>query len=275
MMELPEAITIAKQMNDAIVGKRVRHVLPPSKAHKFCWYAGDPAEYDAAVSGSTIRSAEGFGIFAELAFDNGKRLCFNDGVNARLVSRDDAPKNYQLLMEFDDGTALVFTVAMYGGIILHDGTYDNEYYLKSRTAISPFSDAFEPYYRKRMAENKPTLSAKAFLATEQRFPGIGNGVLQDILFTAGIQPKRKIGTLSEAQRNNLLSCIVSVLRDMTEHGGRDTEKDLFGHQGGYRVKLSKNTLASGCPRCGGQLVKEAYLGGAVYYCPSCQPLMKE
>ena len=275
MMELPEAITIARQMNDAVVGKRVYRVLPPTKAHKFCWYAGDPAEYDAAVSGSTVESAEGFGIFAEIAFNNGKRLCFNDGVNARLVSRADAPKNHQLLMEFDDGTALVFTVAMYGGIILHDGTYDNEYYLNSRAAISPLSDAFEPYYRKLMAENKPTLSVKAFLATEQRFPGIGNGVLQDILFAAGIHPKRKIGTFSEAERDNLLSCIVLVLHDMTEHGGRDTEKDLFGCPGGYRVKLSKNTLASGCPRCGGQLVKEAYLGGAVYYCPSCQPLMKE
>lgn len=210
-----------------------------------------------------------------MAFDNGKRLCFNDGVNARLINRGDAPKNYQLLMEFDDGTALSFTVAMYGGIILHDDTYDNEYYLKSRAAILPFSDQFEPYYRKLMAGSKPTLSAKAFLATEQRFSGIGNGVLQDILFAAGIHPKRKIGTFSEAERDNLLSCIVLVLRDMTEHGGRDTEKDLFGCSGGYRVKLSKNTLTAGCPRCRGQLVKEAYLGGAVYYCPSCQPLTKE
>lgn len=47
------------------------------------------------------------------------------------------------------------------------------------------------------------------------------------------------------------------------------------HPGSYRVKLSKNTLDSGCPRCGGQLVKETYLGGAVYNCPSCQPLTKE
>ena len=275
MLELPEAITIARQMNDTVAGKRVRRVLPPSKAHKFCWYAGDPAEYDAAVSGSTVQSAEGFGIFAEMAFDNGKRLCFNDGVNVRLVNRADAPDSFQLLMEFDDGTALVFTVAMYGGIILHDGAYDNEYYVKSRTAVSPFSDRFEPYYRKLLAESKPSLSAKAFLATEQRFPGIGNGALQDLLFDAGIHPKRKIGTLGEAERDHLLSCIVSVLRDMTDRGGRDTEKDLFGHSGGYRVKLSKNTLASGCPRCGGQFVKETYLGGAVYYCPSCQPLIKE
>ena len=27
-----------------------------------------------------------------------------------------------------------------------------------------------------------------------------------------------------------------------------------------------------CPVCGEPIVKEAYLGGAVYYCPGCQPL---
>jgi formamidopyrimidine-DNA glycosylase len=61
---------------------------------------------------------------------------------------------------------------------------------------------------------------------------------------------------------------------MTESGGRDTEKDLFGAPGGYRTKLSKNTLAFPCVQCGGQLAKEAYMGGAVYYCPTCQPLEK-
>jgi formamidopyrimidine-DNA glycosylase len=271
MLELPETITIAKQMNSHIVSKRIRRVLPPTKEHKFCWFTGDPAEYDTGISGSTVVSAEGFGIYVEMAFDNGKWLCFNDGVNARLVSSTDAPKNYQLLMAFDDGTALVFTVAMYGGIILHGGDYDNEYYRKSKAAVTPFSDRFEPYYRQLLAESKATLSAKAFLATEQRFPGIGNGVLQDILLAAGIHPKRKIGTLSGPEQDKLLSRIVSVLQDMTECGGRDTEKDLLGRPGSYRVRLSKNTLASGCPQCGGPIVKEAYLGGAVYFCPVCQP----
>ena len=112
-----------------------------------------------------------------------------------------------------------------------------------------------------------------FLTTEQRFPGIGNGVLQDILLAAGIHPKRKIGTFSDLEQDNLLSCIISVLGDMTEGGGRDTEKDIFGRRGGYRVRLSKNTLVSGCPQCRGQLVKETYMGGSIYYCPSCQPLV--
>lgn len=42
--------------------------------------------------------------------------------------------------------------------------------------------------------------------------------------------------------------------------------------GGYATKMSKNTLAHGCPVCGGAITKEAYLGGSVYYCPACQKL---
>lgn len=274
MLELPETITIAKQINDNISGKRIAHVLPPTKAHKFCWYAGNPAEYDSGMSGSIVQSAESFGIYVEVILDNGKRLCFNDGVNVRFINCEEIPKNYQLLIEFDDGMALVFTVAMYGSIILHDGIYDNEYYLKSKMSISPFSSEFEAYYRRLLAESKASLSAKAFLATGQRFPGIGNGVLQDILFMARIHPKRKIGTLSNQEQDGLLSSICPVLHDMTEKGGRDTEKDIFGQKGGYRVKMSKNTYPLGCPQCKEQLVKDTYMGGTVYYCPGCQPLEK-
>ena len=113
---------------------------------------------------------------------------------------------------------------------------------------------------------------KAFLATEQRFPGIGNGTAQDILFRAGLHPKRKLATLAKDDQDRLLASIVSTLREMTDLGGRDTEKDLFGKLGGYRTSMSKNTLAAGCPLCGGKITKEAYLGGSVYYCPHCQPL---
>lgn len=272
MLELPEALTVAKQLGETITGKTVSRVLPPTKAHKFCWYNGDPAEYDAKLKGSKVLSAEGFGSFAEIVFERGLRLCISDGVNARFVSSADAPKDYQLMIEFGDGDALVFTVAMYGGIILHDGGSDNEYYLKSKNSVSPFSSEFADYYHRLFAESKPTLSAKAFLSTEQRFSGLGNGVLQDILFSARIHPKRKIETLTGQERDKLLSCVVSVLREMTDRGGRDTEKDIFGNPGGYITKMSKNTLAYGCPVCGGEIIKEAYLGGSVYYCPKCQPI---
>ena len=161
---------------------------------------------------------------------------------------------------------------MYGGIYLHQGDFDNPYYLKSRAAISPFDREFAGYYRLMLKASKPSLSLKAFLAAEQRFPGIGNGVLQDILLSARLNPRRKIGGLTEEEGERLLTSLVAVLKEMTEKRGRDTERTLFGDWGRYETKLSKKTFLSGCPVCGGQIVKETYLGGVVYYCPHCQPL---
>ena len=272
MLELPEVLAFSRQFNKSIAGRRIRSVLPPSKPHKFCWFAGDPANYDARMRGCMLTCASGFGSQLDLTLDNGLALCVSDGVNIRYLPRAETPTDYQLLVAFEDESALVFTVAMYGGIVLHDDTYDNPYYQKSKTAVSPFSGAFEPFFRALFSASKPALSAKAFLATEQRFPGIGNGVLQDILLNAGVHPKRKIGSLTPAEQTRLLEATVSTLREMTDLGGRDTEKDFFGTPGGYRTKLSKNTLAFPCPQCGGAIVKEAYLGGAVYYCLNCQPL---
>ena len=114
------------------------------------------------------------------------------------------------------------------------------------------------------------LSAKAFLATEQRILGVGNGVLQDILYHAGIHPKRKIKTLTEAEKDLLFASIKETLTEMINKGGRDTEKDLFGNFGGYTTRVSKNTVGKPCPVCGSIIEKETYMGGSIYYCNKCQ-----
>jgi formamidopyrimidine-DNA glycosylase len=36
--------------------------------------------------------------------------------------------------------------------------------------------------------------------------------------------------------------------------------------------LSENTMNQPCLVCGDRVKKEAYLGGSVYFCPTCQPL---
>lgn len=271
MIEYPEAVTLAAQLKETVSGKSVKYVLPPKKPHKFCWFCGDAADYEKKIINSSITGADAFGIYAEIGFDNGLRLCINDGVNVRLVFENSIPGNYQLVIGLSDGTALVFSVAMYGGIVLHDGGYDNEYYLKSRYFVSPFDASFRAHFDAVLSASKPGLSAKALLATGQRFPGIGNGVSQDILFAAGINPKRKLGTMDKDDIESLYSSIVSTLREMTEMGGRNTEKNIYGIPGGYETKMSKTAFSSGCPVCGGAITKENYLGGSVYYCPHCQP----
>ena len=42
--------------------------------------------------------------------------------------------------------------------------------------------------------------------------------------------------------------MIDILRQMTDQRGRDTEKDIFGVNGGYRTIMSKNSLTAGCPK---------------------------
>ena len=273
MLEIPESYSFARQAADMLSGRTVTDVFNATHPHKFTWYLGDPADYRARLVGKTVRAAEGHGAFIDLLLDDETHIALSDGVNLRYHAPGaEVPPKYQLLIAFDDDSFLVFTVAMYGGIIAFRKHFDNPYYLGALSKPSPLDDTFdEACFGRLISDAKSNLSAKAFLATEQRIPGLGNGVLQDILFKSHIHPKRRLATLGDAELGRMYSSVKSTLRDMAD---RDTEKDLLGQSGGYKTLLSKNTFAEPCPGCGGAIVKEAYLGGAVYYCPVCQPLIK-
>ena len=110
------------------------------------------------------------------------------------------------------------------------------------------------------------------MATEQRIPGLGNGVLQDILFNARIHPAKKLKDFSEEDPYNLYNSIVITLEQMKAGGGRSTEKDLYGNPGGYSQILSSKTAGLECPVCGEIIEKKSYMGGSVYFCRECQEL---
>ncbi len=275
MIELPEAVTLAKQSNENLKGKEVAGVIAAFSPHKFAWFHGDPAGYNALLRGKTIGEAYPYGSLLEIQAGD-VALHFNDGVNLRLhAAGEKRPAKHQLLIEFTDETAISASVQMYGGVVcFRQGDYENKFYEMNWSKPSPLTEQFgRAYFETLIAPPEVRkLSAKAVLATEQRIPGLGNGVLQDILFTARIHPKRKLATLSDGEKEALFASVKSTLKTMAEQGGRDTEKDLFGQPGGYQTMLSSKTAGQACPQCGTMIVKEAYMGGSVYYCPACQKL---
>ena len=275
MLELPEVLTLSKQANHVLKGKTITQVFNATKPHKFTFYNGDPLEYGKLLVGKTIQSAQGYGMFVDFFLSEGVTMNIGDGVIVRYYQAGEkVPANYQLLFTFDDESFLVFTVAMYGFINVYpDGIIDNKYYLLSRESISPLNEAYtEETFERLFIEAPKNLSAKGLLATEQRIPGVGNGVTQDILFNARIHPKQKVVNLPDARKKALFKSLKETLMEITFEGGRDTQPDLFGNKGGYRTILSSKTWKEPCPRCGDTIVKEAYLGGSVYYCPKCQIL---
>jgi formamidopyrimidine-DNA glycosylase len=72
--------------------------------------------------------------------------------------------------------------------------FDNAYYLAAKEKPSPLDDENfdEAYFLQILtAEETIKLNLKAALATHQRIPGLGNGVLQDILWHAKLSPRAK------------------------------------------------------------------------------------
>lgn len=278
MLEIPESNTVAQQLNQTVKGKTIQNVTAGHSPHKFAWYCGDPQGYHALLAGRQIDSSSALAGQVEIRA-GGCSILFSDGVNLRyLAAGEELPKKHQLLIEFEDFSHLVSTVQMYGGLCaFREGQYDNPYYLVAKEKPSPLSDAFDERYFQSLCScpGFSKLSAKAFLATEQRIPGLGNGVLQDILWNAKIHPKRKMGELTDSELGTMFRAVRDTLMEMTIKGGRDTERDLFGCLGGYRSVLSKNTVDRPCPACGALIQKEAYLGGSIYYCPGCQKYEKQ
>ena len=275
MLEIPEAIVIARQITETLKGRRIKRVIANHWPHRFAWFCGNPDAYDTALRGRTIEDTTGFASMVEISAGP-MRIVLAEGTRPRYYSPSDKlPTKHQLMLEFDDGSSLVGSVQMYGGVwVFPDGQLDNPYYLGAKRKPSPVMDEFDCLHFKSLLENEKldSLSAKAFLATEQRIPGLGNGVLQDILWTARIHPKRKVSTLSEDELHSLFSSVKSVLKEMVAQGGRDTERDLFGNPGGYKTILSRNTVGRPCPACGTLIEKKAFLGGSIYYCKGCQSL---
>lgn len=275
MIEIPEAIVLVKQLNDKIIGNRIRHVTAAGAPHKLAFYYEDPKAYAERLEGETITKASSVGGLVEIKAGK-KVILFGDGVGLRYhESGASRPERHQLLIEFQDGSALSAAVQMYGGIwCFPEGEFKNPYYEVAKEKPSPLLEMFSQDYFNNLLSSPETmkLSLKAFLATEQRIPGLGNGVLQDILWTAGLHAKRKVKTLAPQERETLFSSLVSTLNQMAEKGGRDTEKDLLGRTGGYETVMNKNHLGDPCPVCGEIIRKEAYMGGSIYFCPGCQKL---
>ena len=277
MIELPEAYVLSKQIEQTLVGKTIRSAVANAHPHSFAWYSGDPSAYGAMlvgkkISGSNPGTGYTCGGNTEILCDD-MLLVITTPIKYHEPGTK-LPKSHQLLIEFEDESHMSCTVQMWGSMLcapLADTSALGDF--KYTNLPDPLTNAFdEAHFDRLWNETKPTLSAKAFLATEQRIPGLGNGVLQDILFNAGIHPKRKLNTLSDKDKERLFNSVKSTLKEMADHGGRDTEKDLFNRKGGYMTILSKNTLIHPCRKCGGGLVRQAFLGGNIYFCPACQPL---
>ena len=278
MIEMPEATTIARQMDQTLTGKTIRQFNRGNKKHKFLWLNKSDEEYKIILPGLTVAGASSFGRSVYLHLDE-YMLWWGDMGGKLLYHEPGAklPKNYHLSWEFEDGSALTFAMQMWGAVKLLDPTEFGEK-PNDETGIEPLSVDFTLDRFNQMLDEYPEKTSKGikgFLVatgyvTPNHIAGLGNAITQDILFHAGISPKRKTMDISPGERKALFDAINTTVTEVTKLGGRYDEIDLFGNKGRYIRLMDSKTKDTPCINCGTDISKISYLGGACYICPNCQ-----
>jgi formamidopyrimidine-DNA glycosylase len=276
MLELPEVVVIARQMQAELPGRRIVSVVCAASPHKFAFFNHPPEIYSRLLLGTTVTEVRERGGYIVMAVEPPAALLFGDVGGRIRFHRDPAtiPAKHQLLLTFADGSALTVSIVLWGGIkVAPPADVDKE--IHSLKRLSPLSAGFSYVAFERLLDDpdqRSTKSAKLFMISKPGLCGVGNGCLQDILFQAKIHPRRRMITLSPQDVRDLYEATRTTIELMVAQGGRDSESDLYGLPGGYQTILDRDAAGKPCPSCGTPIEKAAYLGGAVYFCPVCQPL---
>ncbi|MAF12863.1 hypothetical protein CMK11_20630 [Candidatus Poribacteria bacterium] len=274
MLEMPEVITIARQMRAELVGKTVVSAHRESSPHKFVFYGCDRETFEARPTGGVVTdvSAGGKWVYATIGEHT---LMFGDMGGRALYHETDAtlPEKYHALLRFEDGSAFSITVQGWGFLRVEDSAAAMRHEHYGDRGLYTLSDDFtaaEWVRRLREFGSANGRSIKYFMISGPSVPGIGNSYLQDILYRGGIHPKRPVADISDAEAERLHAAIRLTLTAAIDLGGRDEERDLYGRRGGYARILGSRTRGKPCPECGALIEKTQYLGGAAYFCPLCQ-----
>jgi len=275
VIELPEAMTFARQMTAELAGKRIATAVQSSSPHKFAFLSGSPEAYKEILEGRTLGETTARGRYVLTQIEPGYVLVLGEGGERILVHSTEKtlPKKHQLLLQFGDGTYLTVSVQGWGAVWLLEEVEVEQHKYVGKPCVSPLSREFTFEYFDGLfdvLEEGYKKTIKYFIISEPGVCGIGNGYLQDVLFRARLSPRRRVAEISVGERQALFGAIRDTLSQAVELAGRSTERDLYNKPGGYAPVMRSKTKGTPCPACGAPIEKISYLGGSCYLCPDCQ-----
>ena len=270
MLELPEVLTLSRQLDKELRGRTIVSAGRGNSPHKFAFFRPSEEELATVLARKKVASVQGDGKC--ILFELRPRAVFciaeMDGRILFHVKGAELPAKYQLLISFADGSALTATVGLWGFFGVGEGIPQT--LLNQTNTIDPLGAEFTlARLNQLFAEYpKPNHAIKAFLINRPRLRGFGNGYMQEMLFRAGILPTRKVASIDREERRRLHRAIRGVLAQATKQGGSADCCDIYGQPGGYAKAVGAKVKS--CTVCRTPIAKRSFLGGATYYCPRCQ-----
>ena len=274
MPELAEVEFYRKQWHPGR-GQIVRAVEVHPSARVFRGTAAD--RFAAALRGKTLLASAAAGKQLLFRFGADAWLGIHLGMSGELASQpaEFARGKHDHLVLHTANATLVFTdPRMFGRIDLHRGSEAPDWWTRIAPAI--LSPAFTVEAVNAFLQRHRRTPIKPVLLRQERFPGIGNWMADEILWRAEIHPRRLAGSLRPNEVNRLWRECRQVCRWALRANGGQREEDV---PAALNVRIPRSWLfhhrwkdGGRCPRTGRPLVREAVGGRTTCWSPACQRL---
>jgi formamidopyrimidine-DNA glycosylase len=272
--ELPETETIARDLDGAIRGRKIKKVSVRKADVLREVTARSIAKRlrDATILRSWRRAK-----LVVIDLDTGDRIVVQPRFTGALLIDDGtftgSELDYSTLrLDLDDGRALHYAdVRRLGTVALMDADRFEEY--SGKLGIEPLDRAFTATHLSEVlrATSQPV---KKILMEQRKIAGIGNIYANEALWRARIDPSRSGASVSFEQASLLRDSIVAVLGEAIEARGTSFRdyRDARGKRGTFVEKLEAYGRGGlPCRRCGSKLVStHAVDGRATTMCVKCQ-----
>lgn len=275
MPELPEVETIRRDLEDAVIGRRITGVYlyePRVVRHP------DPETFVRELRGKRILGAERRGKHLLIQLSDGWVWAVHLMLEGQLLYQEvEAPvaSRTKLAVQLDNGYQLrVRDVVDLARVALVTSEERDAVLGLGKLGPEPLEPAFtEDRFLERLKGRKGMI--KPLLMNQEVLAGVGNLYADEALFRARIHPERKSDTLSDAEKRRLYAEVLAVLREGLAYRGtsgkRGMYRDLWGHKGTYQDRLQVfRREGEACPGCPGTVAVMRVGGRATHYCPSCQ-----
>ena len=274
MPELAEVEFFRKRWHQAAAGQRIAAVRLHPKAKIF--RGANPAALRRALTGAKLLSSATAAKQMLFRFGGDAWLGLHLGMSGdlRVESVDYEPTRHDHLVLVTKQHALVFAdPRMFGRVQFHKGARPPAWWTKIAPAILSrdfTAEAVSTFLRRRARA-----PIKAVLLMQERFPGVGNWMADEILWRAAIHPRRPAGSLLPAEIKALWRESRRVCRlALATIAGRGDELPRDLNVNIPDTWLFNHRWAGGgrCPRTGVPLVREEIGGRTTCWSPGRQKM---
>lgn len=216
MPELAEVEFYRKRWHEAAINRRITAVL--THDGKKVFRSAPAAELKAGLAGCRLIGSEAAAKQMLFRFSSDRWLGIHLGMTGELSVQDSGhqPGKHDHLVLIAGPHALVFSdPRMFGKIEFAQGPAAPDWWARIAPAI--LSAAFTRTALAAFLQRRGKAPIKAVLLMQERFPGIGNWMADEILWRSGIHPRRPAGSLVDAEIHTLWRECRNVCRLALRH----------------------------------------------------------